>query len=108
MFRGGREFAAWLGLVPRQNSTGGKTRLGRITKTGNREIRRSLVLGATSMVHRAEHWNSAAGAWTRGILERRPVRLVTVALANKMARIAWVVMTRNEVYRPQGGVAAKA
>ena len=77
----------------------------RITKTGNREIRRLLVLGATSMIYRAETWNSAAGAWVRKILERRPARLATVALANKMARIAWAVMTRNEVYRPKGGVA---
>ena len=61
------------------------------------------MLGATSMVHRAGAWNSAAGAWVRGLLERRPVRLVTVALANKMARIAWALMTRNEVYRPTGG-----
>jgi transposase len=74
--------------------------------TGNREIRRSLVLGATSMVHRATRWNSAAGVWTRGILQRRPVRLVTVALANKMARIAWAVMTRKEVYHAKGRVAA--
>jgi transposase len=100
-FRSARHFAAWLGLVPRQHSTGGKTRLGRITKAGNREIRRLLVLGATSMVYRAEQWNSATGAWTRGLLERRPVRLVTVALANKMARIAWALMTRNEVYRAE-------
>ena len=107
-FKNARHFAAWLGLVPRQRSTGGKIRLGRITKTGNREIRRLLVLGATSMVYRAEHWNSAAGAWTRGILERRPVRLVTVALANKMARIAWALMTRKEVYRAKGRVAAAA
>ncbi len=107
-FESARHFAAWLGLVPRQRSTGGKTRLGRITKTGNREIRRSLVLGATSMVHRAEHWSGAAGAWTRGILERRPVRLVTVALANKMARIAWALMTREEVYRAKGHAAAAA
>jgi error-prone DNA polymerase len=107
-FKTARQFAAWLGLVPRQNSTGGKTRLGRITKAGNREIRKLLVLGATSMVGRAEGWHSAVGSWLRDILQRRPVRLVTVALANKMARIAWSVMTRNEVYRPQGGVAAKA
>jgi error-prone DNA polymerase len=106
LFKTARQFAAWLGLVPGQNSTGGKTRLGRITKTGNREIRRLLVLGATSMVQRADGWNSAVGAWLRKVLERRPVRLVTVALANKMARIAWAVMTRNEVYRPKGGVAA--
>ena len=106
LFKTARQFAAWLGLVPRQNSTGGKTRLGRITKTGNRERRKLLVLGATSMVYRADGWNSAAGAWLRSVLERRPVRLVTVALANKMARIAWAVMTRKEVYRPKGGVAA--
>ena len=103
-----RHFAAWLGLVPRQRSTGGNTRLGRITKAGNREIRTLLVLGATSMVYRAGVWNSAAGAWARGLLERRPVRLATVALANKMARIAWAVMTRNEVYRAKGGVAPVA
>ena len=108
VFQSARHFAAWLGLVPRQHSTGGKTRLGRITKAGNREIRRLLVLGATSMVHRAPGWNSAAGAWTRGVLERRPVRLVTVALANKMARIAWAVMTRKEVYHAKGRVAAAA
>jgi error-prone DNA polymerase len=101
-FKSARHFAAWLGLVPRQRSTAGKTRLGRITKMGNREIRTLLVLGATSMVYRAGAWDSAAGAWMRGLLGRRPVRLVTVALANKMARIAWAVMTRNEVYRPTG------
>ena len=66
------------------------------------------MLGATSMVHRAEQWNSAAGAWVRGLLERRPVRQVTVALANKMARIAWAVMARKEVYRAKGGVAPAA
>ena len=107
-FKSARHFAAWLGLVPRQHSTGGKTRLGRITKAGNREIRRLLVLGATSMVYRAARWNSAAGAWTRGILERRPVRLATVALANKMARIAWALMTRKEVYQARGRVIAAA
>jgi error-prone DNA polymerase len=101
-FKTARHFAAWLGLVPRQSSTGGKTRLGRITKTGNREIRKLLVLGATSMVYRADGWNSAVGAWLRNVLERRPVRLATVALANKMARIAWAIMTRKEVYRPTG------
>ena len=107
-FPSARHFAAWLGLVPRQHSTGGKIRLGRITKTGNRQIRTLLVLGATSMVYRAERWNSAAGAWVRGLLERRPVRHVTVALANKMARIAWAVMARNEVYRAKEGVAPAA
>jgi error-prone DNA polymerase len=107
-FKSARHFAAWLGLVPRQHSSGGKTRLGKITKAGDRQIRTLLVLGATSMVHRAEQWNSAVGAWVRGLLERHPVRHVTVALANKMARIAWALMTRNEVYRAKGGVAPAA
>jgi error-prone DNA polymerase len=108
LYKTARQFAAWLGLVPRQNSTGGKTRLGRITKAGNREIRKLLVLGATSMVYRADGWDSAVGGWLRSILQRRPARLVTVALANKMARIAWALMTRKEVYRPKGGIAAAA
>jgi transposase len=62
------------------------------------------------MVYRAAYWNSAAGAWLRSILERRPARLATVALANKMARIAWALITREEVYRPNGGatIAAQA
>jgi error-prone DNA polymerase len=108
VFKSARHFAAWLGLVPRQFSTGGKIRLGKITKAGNREIRKLLVLGATSMVHRAPQWNSAAGVWTRGLLERRPVRLVTVALANKIARIAWALMTRKEVYHAKGRIVAAA
>ena len=107
-FKSARHFAAWLGLVPRQHSTGGKTRLGKITKAGNKQIRTMLVLGATSMVNRAEHWDSALGAWLRGLLERRPARPATVALANKMARIAWAVMTRNRVYHAKGGVAPAA
>ena len=107
-FRSARHFAAWLGLVPRQHSTGGKARLGRITKAGNAEIRRMLVLGATSVVWRARGWNSKAGLWVRGVLARRPVRLVTVALANKMARIAWALMTREQVYQAQGCAPAAA
>ena len=107
-FRSARHFAAWLGLVPRQHSTGGKARLGRITKAGNAEIRRMLVLGATSVVWRARGWNSKTGLWVRGVLARRPVRLVTVALANKMARIAWALMTREQVYQAQGCAPAAA
>ena len=106
LFKSARHFAAWLGLVPRQHSTGGKARLGRITKAGNEQIRMLLVLGATSMARRAGQWNSAAGAWVRGVLARRPARLATVALANKMARIVWALMTRQEDYRPFGRAAA--
>ena len=72
------------------------------------EGRKLLVLGATSMVRRAPGWNSAAGAWVREILGRRPTRLVTVALANKMARIAWALMTRGEIYHSKGRVVAAA
>ena len=108
LFKSARHFAAWLGLVPRQHSTGGKARLGRITKAGNEQIRMLLVLGATSMVRRAGQWNSAAGAWVRGVLARRPARLATVALANKTARIAWALMTHEEDYRPHGRATAVA
>lgn len=101
-FESARHFAAWLGLVPKQHSTGGKARLGRITKAGHAEIRRMLVLGSTAMIRYAAAWNSALGAWTRSALLRRPPRLVTVALANKLARIAWAVIMRNDVYRPNG------
>jgi len=106
LFRSARHFAAWLGLVPRQHSTGGKARLGRITKAGNEQIRMLLVLGATSMARRVGCWNSAAGAWMRELLARRPARLATVALANKMARIAWAVMAHKQDYRPSGRAAA--
>ena len=108
LFESARPFAAWLGLVPRQFSTGGKTRLGRITKAGNGAIRTSLVVGATSMIVRAGRWDSPTGTWIRGVLARRPTRLATVALANKMARVAWALMTRKESYRPRGRVAAAA
>ena len=108
LFKSARHFAAWLGLVPRQHSTGGKARLGRITKAGNEQIRTLLVLGATSMVRRAERWNSAAGAWVRNVLARRPARLATVALANKMARIVWALMAHKEDYHPFRHAAAVA
>jgi transposase len=108
VFPSARSFAAWLGLVPRQRSTGGKVRLGRITKAGNAAIRKLLVLGATSLVRRAARWNSQAGRWVQGVLARHPVRLVTVALANKMARIAWALMARQEVYHPEGRATAPA
>ncbi|MEK1890898.1 MAG: IS110 family transposase [Phyllobacterium sp.] len=98
-FRSGREFAAWLGLVPRQNSSGGKERLGRISKQGNRYIRRMLVIGATGMLRYARAKSAPGAQWVNGLLERRPPRLVTVAMANKMARIAWAIMTRQETFR---------
>jgi len=104
-FRNGRHFAAWLGLVPRQSSTGGKQRLGRISKMGDKYLRKLLVLGATASLRRAPSTDRLA-LWTRGLLDRRPARLVTVALANKMARIAWAVMARGQAYRPETAAAA--
>jgi transposase len=99
-FRSGREFAAFLGLVPRQNSSGGKDRLGRISKMGDGYLRKLLVVGATSVIRRARTDALAAGPWIRSLLERRPARVVTVAMANKTARIVWAVLARGDVYRP--------
>ncbi|MDZ4113257.1 MAG: IS110 family transposase [Brevundimonas sp.] len=100
LFRSGREFAAFLGLVPRQNSSGGKDRLGRISKKGDGYLRKLLVVGATSVIRRARTGASASASWVNALLERRPARIVTVAMANKNARIAWAVLKRGEVYRP--------
>ena len=99
VFKSGRQFATFLGLVPRQNSSGGKDRLGRISKMGDGYLRRLLVVGATSVVRRASGNTSATGGWVRSLLERKPTRLATVAVANKTARIAWAVLVRGEVYR---------
>jgi transposase len=98
-FRSGREFSAWLGLVPRQNSSGGKERLGRISKQGNRYIRRLLVTGATSMLRYARAKTAPGADWVNSLLERRPARLVTVAMANKTARIAWALLSKRENFR---------
>jgi transposase len=99
VFKTGRQFAAFLGLVPRQNSSGGKDRLGRISKMGDGYLRRLLVVGATSVIRRADSNTSATGAWVRCLLERKPTRLATVAVANKTARITWAVLARGETYR---------
>jgi transposase len=99
VFKTGRQFAAFLGLVPRQNSSGGKDRLGRISKMGDGYLRRLLVVGATSVVRRANTNTSATGTWVRCLLERKPVRVATVAVANKTARIAWAILARGETYR---------
>src|SRR3712207_3045822 len=98
-FRSGRQFAAWLGLTPLQNSSGGKERLGRISKMGDRYLRKLLVIGATSLVRRARRKPEAVDRRLADLLVRKPVRLATVAMANKMARIVWAVMTRGEVYQ---------
>jgi transposase len=99
VFRSGRQFSAWLGLVPRQTSSGGKDRLGRISKMGNGYLRRLLVVGATSVTRRAPATDTRTGAWVRSLLERKPTRVVTVAIANKTARTAWVLLAKGESYR---------
>lgn len=104
LFRSGREFAASLGLVPRQNSSGGKDRLGRISKMGDRYLRKLLVVGATSVVRRARTSHAPAANWIRSLLERKPARLVTVAMANKTARIIWAVLARGETYRSPAAI----
>lgn len=99
VFRSGRQFAAWLGLVPKQHSTGGKERMGGISKMGDRYLRHLLVVGATAIVRYTRRKATAVSVWANQLLERKPARLVTVAVANKMARIAWAVMAREENYR---------
>jgi len=100
-FGSGRAFAAWLGLTPRANSSGGKDRLGRITKMGSQYIRTLLVVGATAVVRSARIKDGSwLSEWARSLLEKKPARVVTVALANKMARVAWAVLTRGHYFRP--------
>ena len=105
-FRKGRDFAAWLGLVPRQHSTGGKQRLGATTKMGERSLRRLLIIGANSVIiKRHVHPMAGSGTWLGGMLLRKPPMLVRVALANKMARIVWALMVKKEVYRAPAAAA---
>ena len=102
-FKSGRQFAAWLGLTPLQNSSGGKERLGRITKMGDKYLRKLLVIGATSVVRRAKSKPESVDPRIADLLTRKPVRVVTVAMANRMARVVWAVMTRGEVYKAAHG-----
>ena len=108
-FRSGRQFAAWLGLTPLQHSSGGKERLGRISKMGDKYLRRLLVVGMTSLVRRAKYKPDAVDRWLTDLLSRKPARVVTVALANKAARVIWAIMARGGTYRaPQPAGAAVA
>ncbi|AOX17767.1 IS110 family RNA-guided transposase [Kozakia baliensis] len=98
-FRSGRQFAAWLGLTPLQNSSGGKERHGRISKMGDQYLRRLLVIGATAMVRQFKMRPEKTPPQVAALLARKPVRVATVAMANKMARIVWALMARGETYR---------
>ena len=107
-FRSGRQFAAWLGLTPLRHSSGGKERLGRISKMGDKYLRRLLVVGMTSLVRRAKYKSEAVDPWLADLLSRKPARLVTVALANKAARVVWAIMARGGVYHRATGTTASA
>ncbi|WP_029032323.1 IS110 family transposase [Salinarimonas rosea] len=98
-FAKGRDFAAWVGLTPRQHSTGGRERLGRITRMGQRDIRRLLITGAVGVVRWAARKGAPEGSWLARMLAKKPRMLVAVALANRMARMAWAMMSKNESYR---------
>lgn len=99
LFRSGREFAAWLGMTPRQNSSGGKERLGRTSKRGDKYIRCLLVAGAVAVLRHARNRATKDAEWVRALLARRPAKVVAVALANRTARIAWAAIARGEAYR---------
>ena len=98
-FKTGRDFAAWLGLVPRQHSSGGKERLGRMTKAGQADIRRLLIIGAMSRLGWLGQRTIVEGSWLARMLARKPRMLVAIALANKMARQMWAMLTKNQNYR---------
>jgi transposase len=99
IFRSGRDLSAWIGLVPRQNSTGGKEKLGSISKAGNRYLRQLLVIGALSVIKRAKQLGYTRHPWLVRLMERRSTKIAAVALANKIARMAWAMMARNKSYR---------
>ena len=100
LFRNGRHFAAWIGLTPRLDGTGGKVRLGRISKAGDGTLRRLFVLGATALLRSLANKTTPLALWVQGLLARRSGRAVAVALANKLARIAWAIMASGKAYKP--------
>lgn len=106
VYRSGRDLSAWIGLVPKQSSTGGKERLGSISKAGNRYLRKLLVVGALSVIRRAKQLGYTRHPWLVKLMQRRSVKIAAVALANKIARTAWAMMARNENYRTPQAVLA--
>jgi transposase len=101
VFKSGRDFAAWLGLTPSQNSSGGKEKLGPITKKGNRYIRKLLVLGSTSLLRVAHKRKGPVADWINALAAKKPSKLAAVALANKLARICWAMLSTGECFREE-------
>jgi transposase len=101
VFKSGRDFSAWLGLTPGQNSSGGKAKLGPITKKGNRYIRKLLVLGSTSLLRVAHKRKGPMADWINALVAKKPRKLAAVALANKLARICWAMLSTGEVFREE-------
>ena len=99
-FTGSRDLSAWVGLVPRQHSSGGKDQLGRITKRGDTYLRTLLIHGARAVVNACQNKTDRKSKWLQGLITRRNKNIATVALANKNARIIWAVLSRGETYRP--------
>lgn len=100
-FKSGRELAAWLGLVPRQNSSGNKQRLGRISKRGDKYLRKLLVHGARTVLRWSMIKKEKRSIWLEAMLHRRPTNVVLVAMANKTARVVWALLSRNETWQPR-------
>jgi transposase len=105
-FRSGRDFSAWIGLVPKQNSSGGKEKLGNITKRGDRYLRSLFTAGALAVIRYAKIHGTKHRPWLTALLARRPTEVAAVALANKLARMAWAMMSKGERYREPVALAA--
>jgi transposase len=105
-FRSGRDFSAWIGLVPKQNSSGGKERLGNISKRGDRYLRSLFTTGALAVIRYAKIHGTKHRPWLTSLLARRPTKVAAIALANKLARMAWAMMTKGERYKEPAALAA--
>ena len=105
-FRSGRHFSAWIGLVPKQHSSGGKDRLGSISKQGDRYLRGLFTAGALAVIRYAKIYGTGHRPWLTALLARRPTKIAAIALANKLARMAWAMMAKGERYKEPAALAA--
>jgi len=105
-FRSGRDLSAWIGLVPKQNSSGGKDKLGNISKRGDRYLRSLFTTGALAVIRYAKIHGTTHRPWLTALLARRPTKVAAIALVNKLARMAWAMMARGERYREPAALAA--